>query len=229
MAFDPEPHVSIFFKELPDTLPGSYTYLTNDHMALLLHLNIHQAATFEFPGFVKQSIISQALFGDVGYQHLKKVEKGCAVATQFGPYFVWSPIFENVHTNFWVPPLPITYRNDSFPSSEHAYQAMKFWGTLVYGEVLFAIKAAKSTNDAYKIGIDKKYTPMPGWLSVRYNVMMEIQQIKYQDAYHLEVLNKTRGHPLRKISPNDDYWGSGEDGNGQNKLPEILMRIRDSC
>lgn len=40
-------------------------------------------------------------------------------------------------------------------------------------------------------------------------------------------LNSTRGKKLEEVSPYDDYWATGKDGKGQNRLGILLMELRD--
>ena len=41
-----------------------------------------------------------------------------------------------------------------------------------------------------------------------------------------QLLLSTGDEELQEAAPTDYYWGVGRDGNGQNKLGLILMRVR---
>ena len=48
-----------------------------------------------------------------------------------------------------------------------------------------------------------------------------------QHAELRELLISTGEARIVEHTENDDYWGDGGDGRGQNKLGQVLMRVRE--
>jgi len=58
-------------------------------------------------------------------------------------------------------------------------------------------------------------------------VMFEAIYAKFSQNLELkELLYSTGDHLLVQLKPNDNYWGTGSDGKGLNKLAEIVMQVR---
>jgi len=156
-----------------------------------------------------------------------------------GPYFEFS--------NFYLSPVKI----DGFvyPSSEHAYQALKFLGpdqtyrsreyATIIGSTNTAGKAKILANQkrvgGYKWKTDlnptiEAYADVKirkDWLESRDNVMRSIVQAKFQQHPKLKaMLIETGSLPIEEDSPRDDYWGVGKDRTGKNMLGIILMEVR---
>lgn len=56
-----------------------------------------------------------------------------------------------------------------------------------------------------------------------------VQAVRCKLATHAEIrdlLLSTGEEVLIENAPSDYYWGSGKDGNGQNKFGPILMQVR---
>ena len=129
-------------------------------------------------------------------------------------------------SNFW--PINITDGQFLYPSVEHAYQAHK-------------------TND---LGQRKRISHMntPGmakrasrglvirddWNDVKYDIMLGFVRQKFTDTLSFDLGQKlvaTGSQPIIEGNRwHDNYWGSchcnRHNGDGQNKMGEILMLIR---
>lgn len=132
--------------------------------------------------------------------------------------------FENKESrflsNFW--PCRVYYKGIIFPSSEHAYQAMKVIDPTIRQRIAdlstpakakFAGRELKCRND---------------WHFVKDQVMLEVVRIKFFDNTDLgQRLIDTDTLYLEETNTwGDTYWGVCK-GVGQNKLGHILMKVRD--
>jgi ribA/ribD-fused uncharacterized protein len=106
---------------------------------------------------------------------------------------------------------------------EHYFQAMKFKDA-AYRE---KIRAASKPKDAKALGMTRALPLRPDWEEVKDAIM------------HKAVLTKFQTHPAPRAmllgtadalivenAPMDAYWGCGPDGQGLNKLGQILMQVR---
>ncbi len=110
-----------------------------------------------------------------------------------------------------------------WPTSEHYFQAQKFAGTPHLGDVLRAPSPAK----AAAIGRDRGRPLRSDWEQVKDDVMRRAVLAKFQQNDDIRaVLLDTGDAELVENAPNDDYWGCGADGSGQNRLGQILMDVR---
>lgn len=107
-------------------------------------------------------------------------------------------------------------------SVEHYYQAQKFAG---HPEEEL-VRATKSVREASRLG-----RTLPelrnDWASVRDGVMTKALRAKFtQDADLRRRLLGTGSRALVLHSAENNYWGDGGDGSGQNRLGELLMQVR---
>lgn len=128
-------------------------------------------------------------------------------------------------TNFWV--APFTIRNMTYQSVEHFYQASKFDGN---NYIRQQICNSLTPSDARRLAKANQQF-------IRNSFWAEQDDIMYQAIYskfalYVDLRNlliSTGNCTLFEDSPTDDYWGIGQNRTGQNKLGEILMRVRDSA
>lgn len=118
---------------------------------------------------------------------------------------------------------PIVLKGKRWPTSEHYYQAQKFVGEPDEEE----IRQAKSPMIAARAGRSRKRPLRRDWETVKLNVMREAVRAKFIQHDDLRaILMGTGDATLVEHTENDDYWGDGGDGSGQNWLGRILMEIR---
>lgn len=121
-------------------------------------------------------------------------------------------------------PHPIKLKSNTWPTSEHYFQAQKFIGAPDEEEV----RQAKSPMVAARMGRSRKRPLRKDWESVKDSIMHEAVLAKFtQHADLRETLLGTGEAKLVEHTENDAYWGDGGDGSGKNRLGQILMRIRD--
>ncbi|ABC30819.1 uncharacterized protein conserved in bacteria [Hahella chejuensis KCTC 2396] len=118
---------------------------------------------------------------------------------------------------------PIKLKGKVWPSSEHYFQAMKFEEEKDRSD----IRKAKSPLEAARKGRDRKRKLRNDWESVKLNIMREAILAKFtqHDALRERLLS-TGSAKIVEHTDNDDYWGDGGDGSGQNMLGRILEEVR---
>jgi N-glycosidase YbiA len=110
-----------------------------------------------------------------------------------------------------------------WPTNEHYFQAQKFAGTL-YAEL---IRQAPTASLAAKMGRRRSWPLRSDWEQVKDQVMFQGVLRKFETHADIRsVLLATGEELLVENAPRDYYWGYGADGSRQDKLGQVLMRIR---
>lgn len=132
-----------------------------------------------------------------------------------------------------------TYLGRVWPTSEHAYQAMKFKDL----EIQERIRSAETPKEAANLGRDRSLPMKTGWeddlpgdatigravVKTKDVFMYAIVLEKFrQNAGIAEKLLNTSDAVLVEdtSSSKDGYWGETAPGVGENRLGEILMLVR---
>ncbi len=119
----------------------------------------------------------------------------------------------------------VFWRDQLWPTSEHAYQAAKFSHN---DEVSSQIHQAASAHDAYKLAGQYRDQRIDNWDDIKVDTMYDICKHKLQQhSYIREHLLSTGQETLVEDSPKDDFWGWGADRTGRNELGKIWMRLRE--
>jgi len=150
---------------------------------------------------------------------------------------IWGPIMEDDFANH--------------TTSEHLFQAAKYIypgasdSHVKYGKTILSMTTANrakalgsNSNPAYsdkqkaQILNIKKTRPShirPNWDNLRDKIMFVILCVKFGDKNpHLQKrLIDTGDSIIREVSPYDNYWGTGKDMKGLNKLGKLLMKVRN--
>lgn len=162
-------------------------------------------------GRKKASRPRKATKDENGTAAVKSVIRFYAVGDEYGFFSNFSP-------------HPITLKGKTGPTSEHYFQAQKFAGTRDEEEV----RLAKSPMTAARMGRSRKRPLRKDWEDVKDSVMHEAVLAKFTRHADLrEALLGTGEALLVEHTTNDRYWGDGGDGSGQNRLGQILMRVRE--
>lgn len=132
---------------------------------------------------------------------------------------------------------PVTFAGRTWPTSEHAYQAMKFHDPAIQDRILIAA----SPSAAARIGRDRSLplradwelpdpTPEPPAIErVKDRVMFDVVLAKFQQHEELKSLlfKAGRQYIVEDTSTTGDaYWGETSPGVGVNRLGHILMAVR---
>ena len=114
-----------------------------------------------------------------------------------------------------------------FPTSEHAYQWKKFEkSNPIIAEKIFN---ATSPSEVKKISDTYKSETSPEFYDLKVALMEEILRAKVDQHDKVRNILKESGtKTIVENSPIDNFWGCGPDGNGENVLGKIWMKIRDS-
>jgi ribA/ribD-fused uncharacterized protein len=118
---------------------------------------------------------------------------------------------------------PIVLDGQTWPTTEHYFQAQKFVGT----EHAEAVRLATSPGNAARMGRDRTKPLRPDWEQVKDDVMRLAVRAKFHQHDELrKMLLDTGDARLVEHTENDSYWGDGGDGSGKNMLGQILMELR---
>lgn len=122
-------------------------------------------------------------------------------------------------SNFWM--FPIEYEGILYPSTEHAYQAAKYYDRERKERIAAMPKPGQAKRAGQEPGIRED------WRDVSIAVMREVCEIKFQDPVLRAKLDATKGEILVEGNTwGDTFWGICN-GVGENWLGRILMEIRD--
>jgi ribA/ribD-fused uncharacterized protein len=117
----------------------------------------------------------------------------------------------------------VEFNGIKYPTAEHAFHAQKFSNK----EVCERIRNCGSPLAAWELAHELKPQRRQDWDDVKVEILTEIVRSKV--SQHPEVKNAllaTGSEDIVEVNPNDDFWGNGADGNGQNHTGKILMKIR---
>jgi N-glycosidase YbiA len=144
----------------------------------------------------------------------------------------------------------LSYKNKSYNSVEHFFQAFKFMGPLAskrsleYAEIIrnqstankAKILANQKRGGGYKWRTDlnsiideyKDVKIRSDWEEIKDDVMRLAVCLKmHQNPAIYKLLLSTKQSKLAEHTTRDKYWGDGGDGSGKNMLGRILVEIRD--
>lgn len=125
-------------------------------------------------------------------------------------------------SNFYS--APINLNDQTWPTTEHYFQAMKFEGS-PYKET---IRTANKPGKAASLGRSRAHPIRPDWEQVKYGIMKEAVRAKFQQHQHLkELLLGTGQAELVEHTSRDRCWADGGDGTGLNWLGKVLMEVRE--
>lgn len=114
--------------------------------------------------------------------------------------------------------------NVIYMTAEHLYHCKKFDDQ----EIIEKILNSRSAHDAQKIAIQNKDKVRKDWNDIRVKIMKDILLLKlHQHPYVNKKLLETKDREIIENSWRDDFWGWGENKDGQNNLGKLWMEIRD--
>jgi ribA/ribD-fused uncharacterized protein len=110
-----------------------------------------------------------------------------------------------------------------WPTVEHYYQAQKFTDPALQQ----SIREAEQPIIAKTLADQNKAAIRADWDTIKDAVMYRAVRRKFElhPALRAKLL-ATGDEDIAEANPADSYWGVGGDGNGQNKLGHIMVRIR---
>ncbi len=125
-------------------------------------------------------------------------------------------------SNFW--PAEIEFEGIRYPSVEHAYQAAKSLNT----EDRRRIAAISDPAEAKRAG--RALSLRPDWETAKFEVMEVCVRAKFMTHPDLRAKLLATGNAelVEGNAWGDRVWGVYE-GQGENRLGKILMRVREEC
>lgn len=124
-------------------------------------------------------------------------------------------------SNFYHSPIECS-DGLTYPTAEHAFQAMKTTNL----ELRKKIAAARTPGKAKRMG--RRLALRPGWDDMKLEVMYEIVRVKFFSSRILKIQLLATGN-RELVEGNywhDTFWGVCN-GQGENHLGKILMRVRE--
>jgi ribA/ribD-fused uncharacterized protein len=120
--------------------------------------------------------------------------------------------------------FPIFMDGLLWPSSEHYYQAQKFFEP----ELKELIRNAKTPFLAAQMARDPKMPLRDDWDDVKDGIMLNVVRVKINSYQVLkELLKSTNQSSIYEHTKNDCYWADCLDRTGKNKLGKILEVVRE--
>ena len=111
--------------------------------------------------------------------------------------------------------------------SQHLFQAMKFRETRP--DIAEEIRHCRSARDALTISRRHPEFVDPRWHETKLKVMEWVVKQKFtQHKILADILLATGDKVLVEHTRFDKFWGDGGNGQGNNHLGKVLMRVRSS-
>lgn len=124
-------------------------------------------------------------------------------------------------SNFYM--VEVELDGETYPSTEHAYQAAK---TLLPAERC-EIREAPTCGKAKRLG--QKVELRPDWESYKLQVMRDLLRQKFAvPELRQKLLATGDQHLVEQNTWDDHFWGVCH-GRGLNHLGRILMDVREEC
>lgn len=121
-------------------------------------------------------------------------------------------------------PHPVFIDNERWNTVEHYFQASKFTDI----EIRKKIQLMESPMQAAIEGRSLKNVLREDWDVIKENIMSKALKFKFiQHPRLMHNLLLTKNSLIVEHTKNDNYWGDGGNGKGQNRLGFLLMEIRD--
>lgn len=117
----------------------------------------------------------------------------------------------------------IEFNGVQYQTAEHAYHAQKFEDKGLCTQ----IQSCSSPLAAWQLSRKLRAHCRKDWDSVKVEILTAIIRAKIAQHPEVEkVLLATGEEEILEINPNDEFWGNGADGNGQNQTGKIWMQLR---
>jgi N-glycosidase YbiA len=118
-------------------------------------------------------------------------------------------------------PYGFTENGMEWPSVEHYILAQE-----LSEELHEKMRTARSTHKAKLIYNANHHAVRNDWQEVREEVMLHALRLKFSAPAMQRKLLATEDAPLEYAAPYDKYWGGGRDGQGANRVGELMAKVR---
>ncbi|CAJ0846059.1 6236_t:CDS:2 [Entrophospora sp. SA101] len=134
-------------------------------------------------------------------------------------------------TNFYNPIKKISIDGADWPTTEHYFQSSKFENPTIRKKIQYA----KSAREAFSIARSYDKEKRANWESVvsedrkifKELIMKKALKCKFSQFHYLRFkLLSTCGAEIIEHTSNDRYWGDGGNGEGLNRLGQLLKEVR---
>jgi ribA/ribD-fused uncharacterized protein len=124
-------------------------------------------------------------------------------------------------SNFFY--CPVTVNLITYPSAEHAYQAMKCRRRADFERVMACVKP----EEAKRVG--RTVEQVDGWEELKMERMAEVLRAKFKNPFLRDLLLLTGEVELVEGNDwGDRFWGRcNKTGEGENVLGQLLMMVRE--
>ena len=205
-----------------DRFITSYNPASRRYVDHYITLNIRRASKEEFKRFFSTIPTKRKTKMDIEQETLGS-DQGIYFQRNNGPYFEFS--------NFYVPEIAIKIDNEEWISTEHYYQASKYFhkkkSSKKYKKLIKKIKNASTPREAKAVAYDTDLEIENEWNVKKYEVMLKAVRAKFSQNKKLKsLLMATGNRRIIEHSCKDLYWGNGCNDKGMNFLGRILMQVR---
>ena len=124
-------------------------------------------------------------------------------------------------------PQRVIYEDKVYPTATHLHEALKFLPN--FPEMAERIRLTPKATDVYDVSGGMSVSQRADWADVFLMKMEEVLGHKFRQHPDLrdKLVTETGERPLVYADPLDVFWGVGPQGDGQNQLGKVLMRVRD--
>lgn len=136
--------------------------------------------------------------------------------------YFYTPAFDALN-NFSAHQVKILGKH--FPTAEHAYQWRKYSEN--QPKIAKQILETGSPEEAQRVAHRYKKLVPREWHERKVSVMEDILRVKLAQHEDVrEVLKRIGKRRIVENSPVDDFWGCGPEGDGENMMGVLWMKIR---
>ena len=120
---------------------------------------------------------------------------------------------------------PFTLDNQTWRTSEHYFQAMKFYP---HKDHIADLRRMPSPMQVAKAGRSRARPLREDWEAVKDDVMRQALYAKFTQHPEIQtILLETGDEEIVENTTKDHYWGIGSSGTGLNMLGKLLVELRE--
>ena len=120
----------------------------------------------------------------------------------------------------------VKYDGYLYSTVEEAYQSLGFKDTApeIYNQIIHC----NSAHEAQKIAYANRNKRRKDWDVYKLELMENLLRCKIeQNSYVKKKLLETKDYVIVEDSPKDNFWGWGENRDGNNELGKLWMKLRN--
>jgi len=117
----------------------------------------------------------------------------------------------------------VAYDNRTWMTAEHAYQAQKFTESKIKDKIANCPSAYKAKMTAQNC----KEKVRDNWFDDSVEIMKTILHAKLSQHQYIKEKLTDSGDKRLVENTDDEFWGRGENGDGENMLGKLWMELRN--